>query len=232
MATCEIAAAPSARAHHHVGDPTAKKTAAVRTRAAARPRAPRPEADRFGELRNLGPPEALGDSEKVEEAVAREHSDEHPAQRGGHADHLFHALCRGRLCVRGGAWTGVRGRSRGSRWPAGCSDGPPGSRAGRRQGSPTTTEASSIPRMSAQGTASVVKSLGCQSALQGHAEAEAEDGAEEGAEHRRCDGLDGDHAAQLSTPQPDRAEQPDLAGPLEDGEGEGVDDAENGDDDR
>ena len=57
---------------------------------------------------------------------------------------------------------------------------------------------------------------------EGGADDDAEDGSEDGDHGGLCE----DHLAGLSAEHPDGAEEADLAGALEDGEGEGVGDAE------
>ena len=69
-------------------------------------------------------------------------------------------------------------------------------------------------------------------ALQGDAERQAHPDPEDRAQHGDDHRLQADHPTQLPAGQPDRAEQSDLAGALDDREGKGVHDAEHGNDDR
>ena len=89
MAICETAAAPSARAHHQVGAPTARNAAVLRTRAAASSQST-PARNRSVAVswETSAQPKPLADAQKMEEPVAGEHGDEQPTERGGHGDHL------------------------------------------------------------------------------------------------------------------------------------------------
>ena len=62
-------------------------------------------------------------------------------------------------------------------------------------------------------------------------EDDAEDDPEHGPDQRRDHALVADHPADLAPGHPDRAQHPQLARPLEDGQHERVDDAEEADDD-
>ena len=69
-------------------------------------------------------------------------------------------------------------------------------------------------------------------ALQGEGEGQAEHDPEHGTEQGDRHGLQPQHGAQLAAAEPDGPQQPDLAHPLDDRQGQRVDDAEHRDDDR
>ena len=104
--------------------------------------------------------------------------------------------------------------------------GAPGSTAAR---TPITTAQAEEDDQLGPGDADHVQPLVAHGVHHRHAEADAERDAEHGPEHGDHHGLEGDHQAQLAAAEPDRAQQPDLAGALDDRQRQRVHDAEHRD---